>query len=403
MSSVVVYTMERCPHCKKAKALLTELGVEFEEVVLTEDDEQAWGELEKNTGGKTVPQIVIGGTVVGGYDDLRALYESGQLLGKLGGDVEGSVRQCRESLVTIAGSGPAGLTAALYAGRAQLNPIVIEGPQVGGQLTITSDVENFPGFPEGVLGPELMELFRGQASRFGTEYLNESITHVSGDGPPWTIHCSNDLDVRTHVLIIATGSTARWLGLESEELYRGKGVSACATCDGFFFRDKDVVVVGGGDSALEEALFLTRFARNVSVVHRRDELRASKIMRQRAEENEKLSFIWNSVVVEIGGDGKAVTHVDLKNVQTGETSSHACQGIFMAIGHVPNSAPFSEIVDLDEKGYIRVRDEVYTKSEGIFACGDVCDSEYRQAITAAGSGCSAAIVSERYLAAKNIG
>ncbi|HUT24401.1 MAG TPA: thioredoxin-disulfide reductase [Sumerlaeia bacterium] len=301
--------------------------------------------------------------------------------------------------VLIVGTGPAGLTAALYAARADLRPVCLEGPQPGGQLTITTEVENFPGFPEAKTGPELIELMHKQAERFDTRYLRENANSVDLSSRPFKVRTDSQT-IETETLIVATGASARWLGLESEEKLKGHGVSACATCDGFFFRGKDVLVVGGGDSAMEEALFLTKFCAKVSVVHRRDELRASKIMADRAKANEKIEFIWNSVIEEIHDPGaRKVTGVELRNVKTGERTNVACDGIFMAVGHTPNTAFLDGQVETDAGGFIVCRNgTTATSLPGVFACGDVMDPRYKQAVTAAGTGCMAAIDAERYLA-----
>jgi len=300
--------------------------------------------------------------------------------------------------VVIIGSGPAGLTAAVYAARANLSPLLIEGWQSGGQLTTTTEVENYPGFAKGIMGPDLMKEMRAQAERFGTEFLTGDMSSVDVTKRPFTVTVDGEKTLHAKTLIIATGASAIPIGLKNESRLTGHGVSTCATCDGFFFKGKELIVVGGGDSAMEEATFLTKFATKVSIVHRRDKLRASKIMQDRAVKNEKIAFVWNSVVEDILGDN-VVTGVRLKNVVTGRTSELRCAGVFVAIGHRPNTGLFVGQLEMDQKGYILTKNGMATNIPGVFAAGDVQDSKYRQAVTAAGSGCMAAIDAERFLEA----
>ena len=300
----------------------------------------------------------------------------------------------------ILGSGPAGLTAAIYAARAILNPVVVSGREAGGQLMITTDVENYPGFPEGIKGPEMMELLKEQALRFGTKFLSGDVIEVDLRQRPFKLNLENKDTLTCDSLIISSGASARWLGLDSEKEFSGKGVSACATCDGFFFRDQDVGVVGGGDTALEEALYLANMCKSVTLIHRRDELRGSKIMQKRAIDHEKISIFWDTVVEEVVGNPKdGMTSLKVRNVKTDEVSEHPFTGLFIAIGHTPNTSLFKDQLELDENGYIQVTPgTTYTSVEGVFASGDVQDHVYRQAVTAAGTGCMAAIDAERWLA-----
>ena len=300
--------------------------------------------------------------------------------------------------VIIIGSGPAGLTAAIYCARANLNPIVFEGNQPGGQLTITTEVENFPGFPNGIQGPELMNLFRKQAEKFGAKCYSKNVDNVDFSSNPFVLNVGND-SYKTHSIIISTGASAKLLGIESESKLMGYGVSACATCDGFFFKEKKVIVIGGGDSAMEEALFLTKFAKNVTVVHRRNKLRASQIMQKRAFENPKIDFIWDSTVDKIlGTTTKGVEEVVLENLITNKKINYKCDGVFLAIGHKPNTSIFKNKLKLNENGYIITENSsTLTSVKGVFAAGDVQDFTYRQAVSAAGSGCMAAMDAEKYI------
>jgi len=306
--------------------------------------------------------------------------------------------------VVIIGSGPAGLTAAIYTARANLSPLVLEGSQPGGQLTLTTEVENYPGFAEGILGPDLMDIFRKQATRFGAELYTDDVTQVDLSHRPFHVQVGQSTTLRADALIIATGASAHSLGLEAEKRLLGHGVSTCATCDGFFFRGKEVMVVGGGDAAMEEALFLTKFATKVTVVHRRDRLRASKIMQERAFKHEKIAFMWNTVIEDILGEaslGGGVRAVKVRHVETNEVQEVKTDGLFLAIGHIPNTALFRDQLELDAQGYIVIQPgTTLTSVEGVFAAGDVAYKVYRQAVTAAGTGCMAAMDAERWFEAQ---
>ena len=306
--------------------------------------------------------------------------------------------------VVILGSGPAGLTAALYAARANLSPLLIEGNEPGGQLTITTEVENYPGFEHGIQGPEMMDVFRRQVTRFGTRFMTGAVTEARLGKRPFELVVDGKL-VKAEAVIISTGASAKLLGIESEKRLMGYGVSACATCDGAFFKEKEAIVVGGGDTALEEANFLTRFVTKATIVHRRNALRASKIMQDRVRRNPKIGFIWDSVIDEIFGDPKnGVSGVRLKNLKTGAAADHKIDAVFVAIGHQPNTALFKGQLAMDEVGYLKVKSgSTYTTIDGVFAAGDVADSVYRQAVTAAGTGCMAAIDAERWLEANHSG
>ena len=302
--------------------------------------------------------------------------------------------------VIIIGSGPAGLTAATYTARARLNPLMIEGEEAGGQLMITSDVENYPGFEHGVTGPELISVMRKQAERFGTRFLTQNVTAVDFTARPYKVSIGKQ-EFQAKTIIISTGASATWLGLPSEKQYANRGVSACATCDGAFFKNVEVGVVGGGDTAMEEANFLTRFASQVYIIHRSENFRASKIMLERAQKNPKIRFIMNAVIEEIVGDGKSVTGVKLKDVKSNTTSEMKLQGVFIAIGHKPNTKIFKGLLDMNEAGYLKTKPgTTFTNIPGVFAAGDVQDPYYRQAVTAAGTGCMAALDAERWLEAQ---
>ena len=301
--------------------------------------------------------------------------------------------------VVIMGSGCAGHTAALYTARAKLSPLVIEGHEPGGQLSLTTLVENFPGFPEGIQGPELVENIRKQASRFGAEYKLGHVTSVDLSVRPFRVHISHEV-VYTQTLIIASGASARWLGLPHEQQLIGHGVSSCATCDGFFFSGQEIVVVGGGDSAMEEAIFLTRFATKVTIIHRRDTFRASKIMLERAQRNEKIHFLTDTVIEDVYDPSKQeVTGLKLRNIKTGDVWDFPTRALFLGIGHIPNAKVFEGQLDMDDDGYLKTKNNVFTRVAGVYACGDVQDRRYRQAITAAGTGCMAALEAEKFLEA----
>jgi thioredoxin reductase (NADPH) len=396
MPAITMYTTETCPYCERAKQLLTRKGQTWTEINI-EAEPRRRTEMVERTGQRTVPQIFIGERHVGGSDELHALEEKGELDALLGlaprrtGAVPERVR------VVIVGSGPAGYTAAIYAGRADLAPVLLAGLQFGGQLMLTTDVENYPGFPEGVSGPEMMELFQKQAERFGTRVIAEDATALDLSQRPFRV-TSDEHVFLADAVIVATGASARWLGIESEKRLLNRGVSACATCDGALFRGKQMAVVGGGDTALEEALFLTRYATKVSLIHRRDRLRASKIMQDRALANPKIEFVWNSEVDEVLGRD-FVTAVRVRDVQSGEKREIPVEALFVAIGHKPNTDLLRGQLELDPVGYIRVEPgSSRTGVAGVFACGDATDPVYRQAITAAGTGCMAAIDAERWLA-----
>ena len=318
-----------------------------------------------------------------------------------GGPVSIADRPARtEAKVIIVGSGPAGLTAAIYAARANLEPIVIAGSAPGGQLMLTSDVENYPGFPDGIQGPDLMAAFRAQAERFGTQIVDVDVERVDFSSRPFRLW-ARGTEYRAQAVIVATGASAMWLGLDSETRLRGRGVSACATCDGFFFKDREIAVVGGGDTAFEEANYLTRFATKVHMIHRRDEFRASRIMVERARANPKIEIHTNTGIEEVLGESK-VEALALKDTETGEERRMPIEGLFIAIGHKPNTDAFADALEVDAKGYLVVKDETHSRVDGVFIAGDVHDHRYRQAITAAGDGCKAAIDAERWLEAQGI-
>ena len=399
MAAITMYSKPDCPFCDRAKALLSRKGQTWTEIDI-EAEAGRRDEMIERSGQRTVPQIFIGDRHVGGSDDLHALEESGELDALLG-RVRGAAAPAEHVRLVIVGSGPAGYTAGIYAGRADLQPVMFAGMQFGGQLMLTTDVENYPGFPEGVSGPEMMELFQKQAERFGTRVIAEDVTEIDLSQRPFRVG-NADHRFLADAVIVATGASARWLGLASESRLLNRGVSACATCDGALFRGKAMAVIGGGDTAMEEALFLTRYASKVSVVHRRDRLRASKIMQDRALANPKIEFVWNAEVDEVVGDD-FVTGLRVRDVGTGEKRLLPVEAVFVAIGHKPNTELFQGQLALDPVGYVKVEPGTSrTSVEGAFACGDATDPVYRQAVTAAGTGCMAAIDAERWLAAQGL-
>lgn len=396
MKKVVVYSKDYCPYCVKAKELLASKGVDYEEIEVDVKPEEMDIMIEKSGGRRTVPQIFIGDVHVGGCDDLYDLEKKGELDPLL--EVEVKEKKGNHHRVIILGSGPAGWTAAIYAARANLEPLVIFGPQKGGQLTTTTEVENFPGFPEGVDGNKLMGMMEQQALRFNTEVIFGEITRVDLSERPFRLYQEDTL-FTCDALIIATGASARYLGLSSEAKFKNRGVSACATCDGFFFKGQHVAVAGGGDTALEDATYLTNFCEKVYVIHRRDEFRASKAMQERVFKNNRIEVVWDSVVDEVIGDEKGMNDLQVRNVKTDEKRKLGVSGLFVAIGHTPNTSLFEGVLEMDNKRYLVPRPgSTKMNVEGVFACGDVIDSNYRQAITAAGTGCMAAIDAERWLA-----
>jgi len=393
-----MYTKDYCPYCVAAKTLLRSKGVDWREINIGNEPRLREEMINLSGGRRTVPQIFVDGVCLGGYDDVSAL-ESRGVLDHILGKTHREKDMAEKHKVIIMGSGPAGLTAAIYAARANLEPVVVAGNEPGGQLTTTTEVENFPGYPDGVQGPQLMEDLKKQAERFGTRFKTGNVDKVDLSQRPYTLHLESGDVLSAEALIISTGASAKWLGLESEQKYRNRGVSACATCDGFFFKGKPIAVVGGGDTALEEALYLTNFATVVHLIHRRNEFRGSVIMQERVLKHPKIKVVWDSVVDEVLGDNaKGVVGARLKNVKTGELTSLVVDGVFMAIGHQPNTAVFNGQLETDDLGYLKVKSHsTYTSVEGVFACGDVADHVYRQAITAAGTGCMAAIDAERWL------
>ena len=401
MTEIVMYTKTVCSYCDRAKALLESKGMTWKEINVDEQPEQRDEMIRRSDGRRTVPQIFVNGQGLGGSDDIHALDRAGKLDPILGLKEKGADTS-EHHRVVILGSGPAGLTAAIYAARANLNPVVVSGNEPGGQLTITTEVENYPGYADGIQGPEMMEHFHRQAERFGTKFKSGNVDQAGLSRRPIALHLESGERLTADALIVATGASASWLGIPSETRLRNRGVSACATCDGFFFRGKPLAVVGGGDTAMEEALYLTNFATKVTVIHRRDKLRASKAMQDRALKHPKIEFTWNSAVEEVLGDEKSgVRALRLKNLKTGQESQLEVAGMFVAIGHVPNTQLFKGVLDMNELGYLRVKPgSTHTSVPGVFAAGDAADHIYRQAVTAAGTGCMAAIDAERWLASQ---
>jgi thioredoxin reductase (NADPH) len=401
MAEITMYTKSWCPFCDQAKHLLREKGQSWTEIDV-EAEPARRAEMIRRSGRSTVPQIWVGERHVGGFDDLAALERAGELDALLGRAHAGGEGATPERVrVLIVGSGPAGYTAAIYAARADLAPVMLAGLQFGGQLMLTTEVENYPGFPESVSGPAMMELFQRQAERFGTRIHFEDASRIDLSRRPFRVETSERAFL-ADALILATGASARWLGLPSEKQLMNKGVSACATCDGALYRGKAMAVVGGGDTAMEEALFLTRYATKVTVIHRRGELRASRIMQDRAKANEKIEFLWDSAVEEVLG-GEFVTGLRVKNLKTGAEQELAVEALFVAIGHSPNTELLRGQLELDDVGYVKVEPGTTRAGvEGVFVSGDMMDPTYRQAVTAAGTGCMAAIDAERWLAAQGI-
>lgn len=392
---IIIYSKYNCPYCIRAKMLLESKKMKYTEINIQDHPEERENMIRKSNGGKTFPQIIIGDLHVGGCDELYELDRSKKLDSILGLTPE-KVETKHHKLVII-GSGPAGYTAGIYAGRANLQPVLFTGKEKGGQLTTTTDIENFPGFPEGINGVELMLSMEKQAKKFGTEFIFGDITKIDLKKRPFTIYVGDKVHT-SEAVIIATGATARYLDIPSEKEYKGKGVSACATCDGFFFKGKDVAIVGGGDTAMEEASYLANLCNKVYLIHRRDAFRASQAMQDRVKKNPKIEIIYSSTVEEIIGDKVEVKELKLKSTVDKSISTINVDGLFIAIGHTPNTGFLKGQLPLDEKGYLQVIDNTCkTKIPGVFACGDIIDSDYRQAITAAGSGCKAAIDAERWL------
>ena len=394
MARVKIYTTDSCPYCVKTKNILDSKGIEYEEINV-HGSEELRDEIEKLTGRRDVPQIFIDDKHIGDDDDLEELRVSGELDKMFSVETQNDNGPEARNVIII-GSGPAGLAAAIYAARANLKPLVITGNEIGGQLSKTTDIENYPGF-QGESPAELIKIMQEQAERFGAEMRFDMVTEVDFEQHPFKI-TTYESEILAKSVIIATGASHRKLKIPGEEEFAGRGVSYCATCDGFFFQNRPVVVVGGGESAAEEALFLTRFSSQVHLAHRRDRLRAGPVLQERILNHEKADIIWDSIIEEIQGDENGVTAVRLKNVKTNEQTIHPTEGVFVAIGLIPNTEIFQGKIELDENGYIITDRRQSTNVPGVFAAGDVQDQVFRQVITAAGTGAVAAIEAEKYIA-----
>lgn len=395
MARVKIYTTDSCPYCSRAKSTLESKNIEYNEVNI-HGSEKLRDEIEKLTGRRDVPQIFIDDKYIGDDDALEELYVSGELDRISGNEVEETGDAIEKRNLIIIGAGVAGLAAALYGTRERLEPLIIASNKIGGQLSLTTEINNYPGF-HGESAMDLIKIMQKEAEQFGAEMVNDVVNEVNLARHPFRLK-THSKEYSAKSVIICTGASPRKLNIRGEEEYSGRGVSYCATCDGFFFQNRSVVVVGGGDSAIEEALFLTGFASEIHLVHRRDRLRASKILQEQAFKNEKINFIWNSIVEEIQGDGNKVTSVLLKNVKTEEQTVHPTEGVFIFIGSAPNTQMFSGQIELDNQGYIVTDKRQHTSVRGVFAAGEVQDPVFRQAITSAGTGTAAAIEAEKFIA-----
>ena len=395
MPRATIYTTDHCPYCDKAKRTLGSRGIEYEEINI-HGDPKIRDEIESFIGRRDVPQIFLDDQYLGDDDALEELAQSGRLDEMFGNEAE-TTTEAEERDVIIVGAGPAGYAAALYAARARLEPLLLTGAEIGGQLSLTSDIENYPGFGGSEAG-ELIRVMQQQAENFGTEFRMQTVTEVNFRSHPFLLK-THEAEYHAKSVVICTGSSPRKLGIPGELEYVGTGISYCATCDGFFFQDRPIVVVGGGDAAIEEALFLTRFASEIHLVHRRDRLRASQVLQERALKSDKIKFIWDTVPEEIvGEDGKGVTGIRLRNVKTNEEVVHPTDGVFIFIGHLPNTDIYQGQIEMDEKNYIITDKLQRTNIPGVFAAGDVQDHIFRQAITAAGTGAAAGIEAEKFVA-----